>query len=175
MAEKTAESEESLFRKETFSASMNAKGSGGRLDAMEVKLFSVDVDSNVRLDENERESKRSVFPGEPARDQAVKMHAEELSCSVYIVSRENAEDGNESKGDKSHYGEVSPKVLTHFTRQVTLGMVSGFGLFVRVTTTSTLGISSLSYVPYELTLQGRIICMFELIMFSCFFEGMTCD
>ena len=123
LAEKTVENEKLLCRKETISAIGNAEDSGGQ-------LFSADVNSNVRLDENERESKHTVFRGEPTMDQAVKMDAQELNSSFYLVSPENAEDGNESKGDKSHDGEVSPKELTLFERQMALGMVSGFNMFV---------------------------------------------
>ena len=118
MAEKTEETEETLCRQETFFASENAEDDERHLDAIEVQIFSADVNSNVRLDENERESKHTVFRGRPARDQAVKMDAQELTCSFYLVSPENVEDGNKSKGDKSHDGKVS--------RQMALGMVSGF-------------------------------------------------
>ena len=118
MAEKTEESEGTLCRQETFFASGNAEDDEGHLDAIEVQIFSADVNSNVRLDENERESKHTVFRERPARDQAVKMDAQELTCSFYLVSPENAEDGNKSKGDKSHDGKVS--------RQMALGMVSRF-------------------------------------------------
>ena len=142
LAEKAVETEQTLCRQETFSASENAEDSGGRLDAIKVQIFSVDVNSNVRFDENERDSKHTVFPVKTARDQAVKMDAQELTCSFYPVSPENAEDGNKSKGDKSHDGDVSPTEPSCFERQMGLGMVNGFCLFVRVTTTSTIGISS---------------------------------
>ena len=127
LTEKTAESEETLCRQETLSASGNAEDGGGHLDVIEVQIFSADVNSNVRLDESERESKHTVFPGKPARDQAVEMDAQELTCSFYLVSPENAEVGNKSKGDKSHDDEVSPSC---FQRQMGLGIVSGFCLFV---------------------------------------------
>ena len=130
LAEKTVESEKLLCRKETISASGNAEDGGGHLNAIELQLFSADVNSNVRLDENERESKHTVFRGKPTMDQAVKMDAQELNSSFYLVSPENDEDGNESKGDKSHDGEVSPKELTRFERQMALEMVSGFNMFV---------------------------------------------
>ena len=130
LAEKTVESEELLCREETISASENTEDGGGRLDAIELQLFSADVNSNVRLDENERESKHTVFRGEPTMDQAVKMDAQEMNCSFYLVSPENTDDGNESRGNKSHDGEVSPKELTRFERQMALAMVSGFNMFV---------------------------------------------
>ena len=125
LAEKTVESEETLCRQETFFANGNMEDVKGHLDAIEVQIFSADVNSSARLDENERESKHTVFCGKPARDQAVKMDAQELTCSFYLVSPENAEDGNKSKGNKSHDGEVSPKEFTRFERQMAVGMVSG--------------------------------------------------
>ena len=130
LAEKTAESEGTLFPQETFSASVNAEDGGGRLDVIEVQSFSADVNSNVRLDENERESKHTAFPVKTARDQAVKMDAQELTCSFYLVSPENAEDGTKSKGDKSHDGEVLQKDPSCFERKMALGMVSDLCLFV---------------------------------------------
>ena len=153
LAEKTEESEELLCRKEKISASGNTEDGGGHLDAIELQNFSADVNSNVRLDENERETKHTVFRGKPARDEAVKMYVQELNCSFHLVSPENEEDGNKSKGDKSHDGEVSPKELTRFEGQMALGMVSGFlkiCLFVRITITSTLGIRSHALVDLSL-------------------------
>ena len=125
LAEKTTHSEDTLCRQETFFANGNAEDVKGHLDAIEVQIVSADENSNLRLDENERESKHTVFCGKPARDQAVKMDAQELTCSFYLVSPENAEDGNKSKGDKSDDGEVSPKEFLRFERQMALGMVSG--------------------------------------------------
>ena len=151
LAEKTEESEEKLYCKETFSiASGTAKDGGGHLDAIKVQIVSADVNSNVRLDENERESKQIVFCGKTTRDQAVKMECQEWTCSVCLVSPENEEDGNISKGDKSHDSEVSPKELSYFEQQIGLEMVSGFCLFVRVTTTATLAISSHTLVDLSL-------------------------
>ena len=140
LAEKTKQSEDTLCRQETFFAIGNAEDVKGHLDAIEVQIVSADVNSNVRLDENERESKHTVFRGNPARDQAVKMDAQKLTCSFYLVSPENAEDENKNKGHKSHDGEVSPKEFPLFEQQLALGMVSG--LFFFITTTSTLTISS---------------------------------
>ena len=125
LAEKTVEIEETLCRQETFFANGNMEDVKGHLDAIEVQIFSADVNSNVRLDENETESKQTVFRGKTTRDQAVKMDAQDLTCSVYLVSPENAEDGNISKGEKSHDGEVSPKELSYFEQQIGLEMVSG--------------------------------------------------
>ena len=153
LAEKTKQSEDTLCRQETFFANGNVEDVKGHLDAIELQICSADVTSNVRLDENEREMKHTVFREKPARDQAVKMDAQELTCSFYLVSPEYAEDGNKSKGDKSHDGEVSPKELTRFERQMALGMVSGFlkiSLFVRVTITSTLGIRRHALVDLSL-------------------------
>ena len=130
LAEKTVESEETLCRQETFFANGDAEDVKGHLDAIEVEIFSADVNSNVRLDENERESKHTAFRGKPARDQAVKIDSQELTCSFYLVSPENAEDGNKSKGDNSHDGEVLPKEFTCFEQQMALGMVSGLFLFL---------------------------------------------
>ena len=78
------------------------------------------------------------------------MDAQELTHSSYLVSPENAEDGNKSKGDKSYDGEVSPMELSSFEQQMGLEMVSGFSLFVRVTTTSTLAIGSHTLVHLSL-------------------------
>ena len=131
LAEKTVESEELLYRKEKFSSSSgNVEDGEGHLDAIKVPIVSTDVNSNVRLDENERKSKQTVFRGKTTRDQAIKMDAQELTCSVYLVSPGNAEDGIKSKGDKSHDGEDSPKELSYFEQQIGLEMVSGFCLFV---------------------------------------------
>ena len=153
LAENTAESEGTLCPQEIFPASGNAEDGGGRLDVIEVQSFSADVNSNVRLDENDRESKHTAFPVKTARDQAVKMDDQEFTCSFYLVSPENAEDGTKSQGDKSHDGEVSLKDPSCFERKMALGMVSDFCLFVRVTTTSTLAINISSHTLVHLSLK----------------------
>ena len=120
LAEETTESEELVRRKETNSTNSFDGDDGQHLNAIEVQIFSAGDKTNVLLDEiNE-----SVCSGEPSKEHAVKMGAEQMARSSRNVTPETEDGGKESNGDESHDDDFSANDLLRFAWQIAQGMVN---------------------------------------------------
>ena len=120
LAEETTESEELVRCKEPNLTNSTDGDVGQHLNAIEVQIFSAGDNTNVVLGE----ISESVCSGEPSKDHAVKMYAEQMACSSRNVTPETENDGKESDEDESHDDDFSANDLLRFAWQIARGMVN---------------------------------------------------
>ena len=134
LAKNPAEIKEFVSCEET-TASRIAEGGKEDWDITQLKICSTSDNSKQLLNEFTSETVDTSGCGELNVDHAAK-DSEGLACSSQSVNEnvtpENAEDGNDSKGDEPNDDDFSPKDLLRFAWQIARGMVNNVSLFFRV-------------------------------------------